>query len=295
MWKEIDPMLIPLTPSAAKAHRARPTIPGDRDAESTQGSARVDWLKRQIEAGEFFTPCWSVAEISGTTYRIDGGHSSLALSDPVAQCPRDKKVLVRRFVAENMIDLANLFSHFDNRKSVRTATDKVRAHASTQPGIDGIKATWVLKSLAGIVSFMNDGESARMDDDERISLMHVESDFIAWSEEFVKNKHVGHVGAVALMFRSYNLNPTLAHEFWSMVRDETGPAPNHPTRVLLSYLRNVSISKRQVIECGTRAQYVKSIHAWNAWQRGTISDLKYHASTPIPRMVQKDGSLFKTV
>jgi hypothetical protein len=31
--------------------------------------------------------------------------------------------------------------------------------------------------------------------------------------------------------------------------------------------------------------FVKCLHAWNAWRRDTVTDLKYHAQAKIPAAV----------
>lgn len=291
MVKTLPTEVIPLTPDVAKQHNLRPHVKGDRDYTSSQGKARCAWLNSKLEQGKFYAPCWGIAELNGTWYRIDGGHSSTVLAQANGHFPKGLDVVIRKFQCDSKEDLIELFNEFDNRKSVRTASDKIKVHKSAHDDLDNVTPTAVADAIAGIICYLNDGNSTRTDDDDRTALIHSHKQFIAFSYQFVKKVHMKGPGVIACMFRGYLADPAQCYEFWNMVMNESHPDAGHSTRRLARYLREIRGKVYEsTMPTDPRAQYAKSIHAWNAWQRRTTTDLKYREDTKIPEMfILRDG------
>lgn len=298
MWTEIEPEKLSLTPEIAKLHALREHLRGDRDWESVTGKARCAWLDGKIRSGEFYTPTWAVAEYQGKWYRLDGGHSSNTLAAANGHFPRGKFVIVRRFQCSTYEDLLALFNEFDNRRSVRTSSDKIKVHKSAHDDLDGVSPSSVGDTLSGILCFFNDGATRKGDEDEKTKLIHSEREFIAFAGPFARNKYLRKAGALGCMYRGYQVDKTVTHEFWTLVKDASHPDPSHPTRMLHDYFREItgkSQSAGLYVPSDTRAQYVKSIHAWNAWQRREGTQLKYRPDKPVPPMVMLVGGKFKSI
>ena len=295
MWKELQPELISLTPEAAEQHQARPHLDGDRDVESTSGRKRIKWLDAKVQNEQFFTPRWVLAFYDGKWWRIDGGHSSKMLVSCNGHFPHGKFVNVLRFECETLEDLTDLYNQFDSYRSRRTMADKAKASASIHDNIKDVRPTWITRAISGIVFYANDAAPTKMDEDDRIAYIHSDPDFIRWSLEYVRHRHLSSNGPVAAMYRAFAADEDQATEFWSAVRDKTATTPEHPTRILAEYLGEcasvaMKTSPRSKIFYSPRARYVKCIHAWNAWQHGTTTDLKYHHRADIPKMVIVDAS-----
>ena len=283
-----------LTRDLATTHSSLQHLRGDRDISAPQGRRRIEWLESKVANGQFFTPTWAIAAYRGEHWRVDGGHSSNMLANYNGVFPNDLYVLIRRFACDSMDDIADLFNQFDNSKSRRTLMDKAKAGASIHKNIMDIKGTWVNKSVAGIIFYLNSGNTIRVDEDDRVEFVHSDNDFIEWSHPLVKTKHLGTTGPVAAMYRGFLACPETAFRFWEMVRQESAPRPDHPTRKLASYLRECHVKDPKSINrkhfYSSRARYVKSIQAWNAWQRNESTVLRYVDHAPIPPMWIVDGS-----
>lgn len=284
--KRVD--TLQLTPELARQVSAMPTFVGDRDRESPKGRKRIAWLKSLADRGYFFSPCWSTVDYDGDTYRIDGGHSSAALTELNGTFPSGLVAVIRRFECDSPESLADLFSQFDNRRSLRTIMDKVKAHKSIESELDDIAPTYVGRAADGIAYCLSGcGEEApRLDEDARISLIHTHGDFIQWARAYIGHRFLRRVGVVAAIYATYSVAPGPATEFWTLVRDESAPNRLDATRTLAKFLtESHGDHRRGGAAVPTRGFYVKSIHAWNAWRKGRTTMLKYHPKSPLPRPI----------
>jgi len=130
MFRQIKIETHPLTPELVAWFRSLPHVEGDREQATVQGQQRIAWLAQLCKDGEFYSPDWSVALWNGQHYRINGGHSSAMLAAANGNFPRNLPVILRWFRCDEYLDAVELFNHFDNRKSNRTASDKAKVHKS---------------------------------------------------------------------------------------------------------------------------------------------------------------------
>ncbi len=281
MFRQVDCVVKPLTRDFAEEFSQLPVFGGDRDRESTAGRKRIAWLAEVLEDGHFFSPVWSTVSYNGRTYRIDGGHSSQMLAENPGAFPEGLPCVVRQFRCESEQDLADLFSQFDNRKSLRTRSDKTKAHTAVEAQLRDLPPTWVAICVDGIAAYSTQFRGG-VDEDDRTGLVHYHQGFIAWAHPFVKSRRIKRVGVVAAMYATRRVNQEAATEFWTLVRDETHPEANNPTRKLAVFLRDSMLDNRTGRSWSQRAFYAKSIHAWNAWRTGVTTALKFHYTSDLP-------------
>lgn len=280
---------VPLTPELAANFAGLPSFKGDRQRDSSAGMARIAWLERILHEGKFHTPKWATAELDGIMYRVNGGHSSMMLATVNGDFPKGMVAVIDRFRCETRDDLADLFDQFDNRHSIRSGTDKINAHKGVYDDMDSVSPTDVNRAISGIAYFLtDDGQQRRLDEEERIRLIHQYRPFILWAAQFTGRRQFSGVGVVAAIFATWSRSPRLATEFWTQVAEESHPDNWNGSRVLAAFLRD-NIGRRKF---GTstplynqRVYYVKSIHGWNAWRRNATTDLKYHENCQWPRLV----------
>ena len=88
----------------------------------------------------------------------------------------------------------------------------------------------------------------------------------------------------------YDRMPVKAKEFWTLVKDESAPNRDDPTRVLNRYLLRTALAGggpasnaahgKKLVDF--REMYVKCLHAWNAWRKGETTNLNYYAKADVP-------------
>lgn len=280
MFRELPPKTIPLTRELAEDVATMRGTPGERALDK----GRLAYLKNRYDDGAFHTPEWAVASLNGVRYRVNGQHSSNMLVALNGEFPKGMSVSFKEFSCDSVQDLADLFSQFDAARSARNFGDIIGAHASIHPELHSIKKTYIQKAVSGIVFAM--GLSKKVTTDERAALVHSHQPFLIWSAEFVRSRHLDRSPVGAAMFKTWSKSPTGATEFWTLVRDETHPDVNHPTRVLASFLRDAVVRDSQVRgrKWTPQAHGTKCIHAWNAYRTGTRTLLKCYDTEGWPEV-----------
>ena len=113
------------------------------------------------------------------------------LADANSHFPRNLKVVLRWFRCDDYQDAVELFNHFDNRKSIRIGSDKAKVHKSIHQELARIAPSYINRLLNGIQCFYADGATTRGDEDERTSLIHTETNFLAWAGRFARSRYLG--------------------------------------------------------------------------------------------------------
>lgn len=281
-----------LTPAFAREVAAMPRWKGERPASEV----RISYLRNELEAGTLYAPVWAIAVNAqdGVTYRVNGQHTSHVLSEASTNghFPDDLQAVVYEFECENDNDLADLFSSFDHYKSTRTRQDTIRAHLRTHEELDDTSVTLASLAVNGIAYAMvggNQSELRKMDHGARARLVHENADFIEWASDYLVQRKFGRAGVVAAMFNTYTKDLDSATEFWRWTKDEDHPTATHPTRRLAEFLKSYSLEQHGagpgLKQFDARAFYVKCVHAWNAYRRGSSTDMKYHAKAPSPKVL----------
>lgn len=280
MFKFTGASVVPLTGDYVHWFCALPTYGGDRDRDTPQGKRRIEWLRHKLIDGTFYSPSWAIAEFNGTTYRIDGGHSSRMIDCLNGDIPSGLTAVIRTFTCGDKADMAHLFDQFDARRSMRTGVDKIRAHKAVESSLSHVSPTCAAIAVRGIAFWESQcGEETAIDEDQRIGLLHEHQEFVCWSYKYLKHRYLNRMSIAAAMFETsfaYSQQTGSCTKFWDLVATE-GAEQGNATRTLASFLRDTfrtntnSIGKRW----DGRAIYCKCIHAWNAWVNNTTTQLKY--------------------
>jgi hypothetical protein len=126
-----------------------------------------------------------------------------------------------------------------------------------------------------------------------------EAEFIVWFNDLIHGtrrtpayRTFNRLAVIAAMLLTYRKDEARATQFWSLVRDETGPSPDQPDRVLARWLATTVMDKGRGSRRGTTAKadgrqfFVKCLHAWNAWRNGEPrAKLQYSPDAPVPKVV----------
>lgn len=270
--------LVPLTKDYAADVATMPSYRGERPLQR----ARLGFLVSKLKDGHFYSPRWSVVRVNGATYRINGQHSSTMLTQNDDLFPPGLKAIVDHFEADSLLDVATLFGQFDSRASVRSRKEIVNAHARVHEELDEMSPTVLSACVAGMAYALCDGKGLRnVSDEERAGLTHDYTDFVRWVNTFAKCRILAKAPVLAAIFKTYNVQRTLAGEFWGMVKEQSHPYSQHPTRILARFLLE-NTNRTGTARWVPRAFYVKCLHAWNAFRTDAPTSLKYRPDTPVP-------------
>lgn len=282
MFAQTGVKIVPLTRKFAKEFSDLPAYSGDRNRETTVGRARIAWLERLVNEGKFHSPKWATAKLGKEVYRVNGGHSSYMLSSLNGNFPTGLRAVVEEFQCDTDRDLAELFSQFDNRFSVRSDTDKIRAHIAVEESLGEVSPTDTRNAIRGIAfAISSGGDGSRLEPDEVIGLVHTHSEFILWARCYMRKRLMRGAPCAGAIYSTYSVDEDDARVFWDLVMEENHENPEHPTRKLARFLRD-QISK-DVKHVDGRGVYAKCIHAWNAYRQRLGTDLKYFPKSDLPR------------
>lgn len=278
MIQHISTEVVPLTKALASRVAATPNYQGERALQRR----RLGYLAQRLRDGLFYPPRWSLVRVGGTEYRVNGQHSSAMLTENIDLFPDGMSVVIDRFEADSMRDVADLFSQFDNKASVRSRMEIVNAHARVHVELDAMSSTTLSACVSGMSYALCDGKGLRSyADDQRAALTHEHMEFVQWVHEFAKARVLSRATVIAAIFRTYEVNREHARMFWTWVRDETHPDSQHSTRTLAKFL-SLNTNKVGMAKWEPRAFYVKCLHAWNAYRMGATTALKYRHDKPVP-------------
>lgn len=263
---------------------------------------RMAVYARILAAGEFRPVVWASAACVETNcvYRVNGKHTSLMLSRVLqagGKSPPELYVTVERYQCDKLADVASLYNTFDSNIAQRTTRDINLAFAASVPGLGDVPDKYIHSTISAAAFHHDDKNGQGLTAAERAELLLDHVGFAKWLTDTIQldnsrginnTRHLLRQASINAMMSTYNRGPGKAREFWSLVKNETAPTPDHPTRVLARYLVRVvsaggnSQSGAGKIIAGMREQYVKCLHAWNAWRKGEKTTLNYHAKAPIP-------------
>lgn len=263
MIRHLSTTTVPLTRELAEEFATMPTWRGERPLRP----ARLAFLRCRLADGKFHPPRWARTRLADRLYRVNGQHSSYMLANLDGEFPFNLPVIIDDYLCDSEQDLCELFAQFDVPQSVRTQADLANAHACVHPDLEGIAPSRVDNATAGIALAMQNGQSRKLDREERARLVHMHPDFVRWAAPYLRDRKLQRPGVAAAMFITYRYHPEVADEFWGFVKDTNHADPKHPTKVLGRFLAD-SLYRRADPETGrawtSHAYYVKCLHAWNA-------------------------------
>jgi hypothetical protein len=283
-----------VTKALAMKFRDMDPVPNDRQLKPK----RLDAYRKMLHAGLFRPVQWATVHCheTGMTYRANGKHTSTLFCEYEA-LPQDVYATIEHYHCDDLNDVARLYATFDSRTQVRTTNDINRAFAAVDPELSDISPS-IINLCVSSVSYSRYREQyTTMPAPERAECL-LEADvkrFVQWVDSLSLRSdsalHLSRSPVVACMFDTWSKCRRDANEFWLAVKDGSGSNHKSPDRVLHKYLLTVGVFKpgatgvRKRKLATPREMYVKCLHAWNAWRRDTMTDLKYHAQAKIPAAV----------
>ena len=288
-WKLIGkPTTYQLNKKLAAEFATMESAPGDRPLRES----RLAVYERMVRADQFGPMTWARARCKQTncTYRVNGKHTSTLFSGMESLPPL--YVTIHSYECDTLDDVAHLYSTFDSGMQVRNAQDIAMSFAGAVPELAQLSRRAICRAVAGLAYKEWLDASAQKRPQERAELLLEYPEFVVWSSDFLSceaAKHLDRGPVVGAMLTTYLKAQAKSIEFWTAVRDETGESPELPDRRLARWLSRISLSRvgnKLASEMATRKEmYVRSLHAWNAWRKGTTSDLRYFASAKVPSAI----------
>lgn len=275
--------IVPLTRELAEEFSTMPSHSGERRLRP----GRLEFLHHRLQEGMFHTPKWATATLNGKRYRVNGQHSSTMLAQANGHFPVAMHVVIDEFACDTDQDLAELFAQFDNAKSTRTAGEMTLAHARVYDDLRDIKPTTIERGISGIAfAITNANELGTVDAETKSRLVHSNRDFLHFGNALIGARMFCRAPVIAAIYTTWKVDAEACMRFWKLTQDESHPDRGHPTRILSKLLNEITLTARQknAFKAWTsRAIYVKCLHAWNAYRKGTTTELKYHAESPLPK------------
>jgi hypothetical protein len=267
-------------------------LPRDRDLSER----RLMVYRRVLNAGEFRPVTWASAACAetGSTYRVNGKHTSLMLSE-LPHLPEDFFVTVERYSCPTLEDVARLYATFDSRESTRTTKEIVNSFASTVTEFAGLNRS-IFALVVAAASYHKWGQNYASEHPvaERAELLLDHVDFAAWANgilfpadgEAKRSAHLRRAAVVAAMLVTWTKAKKAADEFWSHVRDEDDADRDGASRVLARFLTRVGAKSDFALKgkkmVTFREMYVRCLHGWNAWRKGEDTKLIYYPVAKVP-------------
>lgn len=266
MIKNTGIRIVELTPELALEIATMPTWRGERRLSPD----RVQYLRYELEAGNFHAPRWAVATLGDRTVRMNGQHSSYMLAHAGHLFPTGMKAVIDEFSVDLEIELGELFARFDPPQSVRPVREQFAAFVAAGNLMsegDGRNTAGLERIASAMMLAMTEFASRSADPSHRVSALHGSPGFIDFAWPWLGTKRMNRPAVLAAMYMSWRQAGEEAGVFWTMVRDESHPSAHHPSRVLAralyEWVRRGSLSLDE-----SRELYTKCIHAWNNWRRG---------------------------
>jgi hypothetical protein len=295
----IAPVTVPTTDEFIREFQAIPSLNQERPLKP----GRLEALRREWDAGRFYSPTWARTFVRalGRDVRLNGQHTShLLLERPVAERP---PVVLHRFECDTATEASELFSTYDSRDSVRSATDVARATFAMCGGEIAAPARLATALVAAVgMARQADleweagkpvlGESRRAGSlAERASAAVGETAFLKWvTESFpARDARTSRAPVLAAMYLTHRVDPAAATAFWREVGDGTGPSPTSPSRVLREYLlaAKLGVSARSGgRSASAREMTFKALRAWNAYRANqSLERINYRDTAMLPKPV----------
>jgi hypothetical protein len=306
-WSLIDrPKTMKINKTLAEKYAEMEPAPHDRPLSER----RLQIYERLFREGQFRPVTWASAycKETGGLYRVNGKHTSILLAN-MTDLP-EFYVTVESYECDTLADVAALYATFDSRTQSRTAQDIYRSFAGTSSKLASISSRVISCCASGFNMWENrSGYEVKYHGDavEKAERLLEHEEVVVWVNDLLscerekmggactkigrlESKHLARAPVVGAMFGTYLKYLKGATEFWTLVRDESGPINTTPDRKLARYLHQINVKSGGVIlganPKGTRAEprevIVKCIHAWNAWRGDQSTELRYYPNADIP-------------
>lgn len=298
-WRLLDrPKTQKVTRTLAKQFAEMEPAPHDRPLSER----RLQVYHRLLAEGQFRPVTWASALCKETedVYRVNGKHTSTLLAG-LEKVP-EFFVTIEEYEADTLEDVAKLYATFDRVCRAAAPIDIYLSFASTVEELKDIPPHLIKLAVPSLAYEKWGQDSYSKTPAERAELVFDDAAAVLWiagimarddGRKFVPDAaKLRRQPVVAAMFTTMRKSMKAATEFWSAVRDETGPQPTCADRKLAKYLLTTGTivssgsssrnPRKKVIKSNNREIFVKCLHAWNAWRKNETTNLNYHADAKVP-------------
>lgn len=268
---------------AAQAHQSLPRSPTERELDP----GRVHQLVERIKSGIFLPCSWSTVTYNGSTYRMNGQHSSQAVLEAAEHAPSELVVHFDHYQVSLREGMGVLFRQFDARFSGRSKQDVAGAYQGLVEELQGIRRDhaklgiegvgWYERAIEGLPTPSNDDLYTHF-------LAKKYHKFLRWLNGVlsIKTPELKRAPIVGAMYATFITSESGAQEFWSHTAKNDLNDDMDPRAVLSVEL--LAIKERKRDDTPTPAEfYAKCIKAWNAYRAGDkIKSLNVNTKKGLP-------------
>jgi hypothetical protein len=267
---------------------------------------RMAWLRRQLEDGA--RPFdWCIGMLDGQGYRVNGQHSSTLLADNPDLITDGMVAVISTYHCDTVQDLADLYARFDNNKSSRSTGDINWSYAASVGGNIADVPKAVINVCVTAICYDRWGISGyqAIDREKRAAIaMDSEGSFILFThrlKESVTDREwrcLRRAPVVWAILSTWRKNRKDAMKFWQLVATGSGPDNKSADRTLSRHLDQTAVAYGGGVRNDARkvggielpeVMYARCIHAWNAWRKGSSTNLKVYkkgdGSPKMPRAI----------
>jgi hypothetical protein len=219
-------------------------------------------------------PCsWATVLYEGTLYRMNGQHSSYAITQCPLFLPDPTVIHLDHFEANDPDGMALLFRQFDARWSARSKQDEAGAYQGLVKEIRDLDRVKCKIGIEAARYFDYDIQGTIDTSEEDVYTLFFKPkyhSFLIWldgmlssrTREVNRNK-----GVIAAMFGTFGKSRSGADEFWPAALGQDLCDDTDPRFVLGRELGDYFMKKLTPMP-STLDFYIKSAKAWNAWRAG---------------------------
>jgi len=280
MFQENSIKIITVDPNQAKDFLELNTFPSQRRLNPRH----VKKLEKEITEGTF-----RIGEIATAVEQFNGNKKVLMNGQhqlhAIINTGKKIKAVYEIYDVFTPTDLSLLFRKFDNN-AIRTLSQKALVEARA------LDVNWSSRIISLVISSIQYKTKAIQLTDSSIdsfkNYLKV-GDFInsilTASEPMPKHMMRGPVGHAMMLTYEKSQGDSLI--FWSKVRDGEGLNKSDPAKTLRDFLMSTSVGygrgASDIKLASIHEMTSKCITSWNAFRKGTKTDLKYYSMKPIPK------------
>jgi hypothetical protein len=253
----------------AQTHQALPHSPTERELDGK----RVDELVSRLRKGLLLPCCWATVSFAGTTYRMNGQHSSHALLAASDEIPEQVVIHLDHFETDTPEGMGALFRQFDARFSARSKQDVAGAYQGLVPALAEVSRRTAKLGIDGIGWYRRSIEQLPVPSDDELyqhMLLETYHSFLRWLDHILSNKtrELERVPVIAAMYRTFIASESGAQEFWLEVAKGNLTDDCDPRSVLSADLIRLRERKSGGKSPAPAEYFAKCIKAWNAFRAG---------------------------
>src|SRR5262245_51739822 len=254
----------------ANEHLALPHSPTEREFDKK----RLGELIERIQRGWVVPFSWATADFQGTKYRMNGQHSSRAITESANHLPETVVIHLDHFSTQNADGMGRLFRQFDARFSQRSKQDISGAYQGLVRELADIPRKKAKLGLDGIAWFERAVEKVPVPSGDELYTLYFRAQFhpfLRWLDSIlsVKTPELNYASIVGAMYATFLKSESGSQEFWSRVARPQELSDDSDARSVLSQeLVKIREDRGKVEKTPPGELYAKCIKAWAAFRAG---------------------------